>query len=436
MSGVFRFFFLVSCLDFPLRWFIPGMAFPSSHATPAGTDGVSPRRGTIVALAVLIAISALAIDLSMPVLAVVARDLGVSANQAPLLIGLYLAGYALGQIPLGLLSDRYGRLPVIFGGLSVFVVAALVTSITNTMWILIAARFVQGIGGAVGPVLARAVIRDLTSGTKAAHLLGLMVMILGISTICAPLVGGALMTMFGWRSTFSAAVPLGLVCVWLVHRYVPETLVKRHVPQTAAEQLTDSFHAFFTRHQCLWGMAIVGLAFSGYMTAVSHFSSALVDGFGLDAIWVGPFFSCAGGAYFLGAGLSRHFVVRQGSHAMLKWAMFPFAFACVVLLLFSFLGGAQLGLVNGLLMLWLGIILYCIGVGMMLPNATAIAMELIPHVAGFAASILGTVQMGMAVLASTFATGLPVASELSMTIVMAVTSGLTVLIFLLGKAKS
>lgn len=392
-------------------------------ARPASHD-----KALIATLGALVCMSAIAVDVSMPVLPLVARDLGAEPWTGPLIVSLYLAGYALGQIPVGLLGDRYGRRPVLYAGLSLFVAAGLVTALATDMTVLLAARFLQGCAGAIGPVLGRAVIRDISAGVRAAQLMSVMVTLLGVATLAAPVLGSLLVTLSGWRATFGLSVVTGLALLVMVRAFVPET---RPVPAALGpvRQFRASAAAFFAVPQCWWGAGLVALAFGGYMTVVAGTASVIVDVYGMPAGAAGPIFALAAIAYIAGAWVSRRFVARAGVMGLLRAAVAAFAVATVAL-------GAVTALAPvGLLAWWGGITLYLLGIGLLLPNATALALEPVPRAAGFGAAIVGTGQIGAAALAAAVSAALYAGTSTAMTGVMTAAGALTVLLFLAGRGR-
>ncbi|HNH35990.1 MAG TPA: MFS transporter, partial [Rhodocyclaceae bacterium] len=238
---------------------------------PAQPPPLQPTPAVVAVIGGLVCMSAITIDVSMPVLALVARDLGAEPRLAPLIISLYLVAYALGQVPVGMAADRYGRLPVLYGGLGLFLAAGAVTALSQDMATVLGARFVQGLAGAAGPVLGRAVIRDIASGVRAAQLMSVMVTLLGVATLAAPLLGSGLAVLWGWRATFAVSVVLALALLAAVRLVLRETRPPRAAAAAVSPvgQLAASVRAFFGSFQCLWGTALLALAFGGYMTVVT-----------------------------------------------------------------------------------------------------------------------------------------------------------------------
>ena len=128
-------------------------------------DLASSRR-FIVVLGLLTGLVAFAIDISLPAIPDMVRDLRTTMPVGQQVVGLFMAGMAVGQIPCGLFSDRIGRLPVLYAGIGLFTLAGLVTSLSQSIEVMLIARFVQGVGASAGMVLARAIVRDIASGDQ------------------------------------------------------------------------------------------------------------------------------------------------------------------------------------------------------------------------------------------------------------------------------
>ena len=142
----------------------------------------------------------------LPSLPDIARLLDATTAQGQLTISSYLVGFAVGQIVYGPLSDRHGRKPVLLGAVALYCVASLACALSTSIDMLIAARFVQALGGSGGIVLARAIVRDLYSGSRAGRELSLIGAVMALAPVLAPIAGGVLQTGFGWRSVFLTLV--------------------------------------------------------------------------------------------------------------------------------------------------------------------------------------------------------------------------------------
>lgn len=384
-------------------------------------------RSTILTLCAMVCVSAVAVDVNMPVLPLVAQSLGADIQQAQMIVSLYLFGYAAGQIPAGLASDRYGRLPLVYLGLGLYVLGGLVAFLSHEIAFILLGRVVQGLGGAAAAVLGRAIVRDVASGSRSAELMGLLVSLLGVTTLLAPLLGSALAQWLHWRSTFAVSVVFGLAVGVMAWRHVPETRPRRAAAHGAARQLWYSARAFFSNGRCVWGAVLVGASFGGYLCVITGSASVIVEVYGRPAGLAGPIFAISALAYLFGAAMSRRYVARFGVAAMVRTAASIFAVATVLLA-----GVCVLGEVS-LFVLWTAVTVYLLGCGLMLPNATAVALEPLPQLAGFSSSIVGTLQIGVGAITSALTAALYDGSALAMVGVMCACGLLTVLAYLIGR---
>ena len=160
------------------------------------------RKSFIITLGLLTAVAALTVDLSLPAIPAMVQALDTSLSRGQQIVGIFMIGMACGQIPAGLFSDRLGRLPTLYVGMTIFAIAAIVAASADNMDVLLVARFVQGIGAASAIVLSRAIVRDVASGKDAARLMSLMTMIFTVAPVVAPSIGALLVAAWGWRAPF------------------------------------------------------------------------------------------------------------------------------------------------------------------------------------------------------------------------------------------
>lgn len=357
------------------------------------TGGRSPA--WLAAVGLLASASALAVDSSLPALPGMARALDVSQNAVQLVVASYLLGFALAQIPLGLLSDRFGRLPVACGGLLLYITAGAVCALAQQLETVLAARVLQGLGGAAGPVMARAMVRDVAEGPAAARLLSLISALLGAGMVVAPLLGGALAGLAGWRATIALPPVLALVTLVLLTAVVGETHRTRAARGgPALAQLKQSVHALAASAQSLAGLTLFAIAFSGQMVIITQTAPVVAEVYGLGAGWVGPAFALAAAAFALGAALARRLAGTVGLRAALEIAILLIGVCALALALCLFAAPP-------FWFLWAIAVVYIGAIGLLMPVATAITLDPLGRVAGFTSSVLGTVQIGVATLAST-----------------------------------
>ena len=175
-------------------------------------------------LGALVAFGPLSIDLYLPALPAIAEGLAATPEAVQASITVFLAGFAVGMLFYGPISDRLGRRPVMLTGIALFALASLACLLAASVEQLVAARLAQALGGGAASVLARAVVRDVYAPTEAIRNLSLMAMVTAIAPLLAPLLGSGLLAVFGWRGTFGAVLLWGLLSFAVVWRQLPETL--------------------------------------------------------------------------------------------------------------------------------------------------------------------------------------------------------------------
>ena len=167
--------------------------------------------GMVVLLGSLTALGPLAIDMYLPSLPTIGADLRASAAATQATMAAFLAGMAVGQLLYGPASDRIGRRPLILLGVTVFVMASAACALASSIELLVAARFIQAIGATAGAVIGRAVVRDRFDQNETARMLSLMMLIMGLAPVLAPLAGGAMLGVVGWRAIFWVMAAIGAV---------------------------------------------------------------------------------------------------------------------------------------------------------------------------------------------------------------------------------
>jgi len=171
----------------------------------------SPNGLAVTALlTALVALGPISTDLYLPSLPGLARDFGVAAADVQLTLSVFLIGLAVAQLIHGPLSDRFGRRPVLLTGLAIYVVASVACLLAPTIEVLIAVRFVQAVGACVGPVLARAIVRDVHGREGATRILAYMSAAMALAPAIGPIVGGFVEVWLGWRVNFLLLVAYGL----------------------------------------------------------------------------------------------------------------------------------------------------------------------------------------------------------------------------------
>jgi DHA1 family bicyclomycin/chloramphenicol resistance-like MFS transporter len=347
------------------------------------------RSGTFALTALLAALSAigpLTTDMYLPSLPDIARTLMAPTAQVQLTISAYLFGFAVGQILYGPLSDRHGRKPVLMAALGLYLVASIACALSTSIDMLIAARAIQAIGGSGGIVLARAIVRDLYSGTRAGRELSLIGSVMALAPVLAPVVGGALQTGFGWRSIFITLIAAGLCGAAVVWTKLPETLAQRAAEPVSPASMLKSYRVVARNPAYLSYLGMASSSYAGLFAWISGASFVLQNLYGLTPFSFGLAFAIGSIGYMIGATLAARLVVRVG----IDFTIGIGAGACAAGGL-AMMAALALGLTSAVSLV-LPVALYLAGLGMVLPQSFAGALTPFPERAGTASSLLGFTQ--------------------------------------------
>lgn len=377
-------------------------------------------------LAYTVCLSAFAIDVSLPAIPDAVVFYGAADQTGQQIVAMYLAGYAVGQIPFGLAADRYGRMRIFYLGIVLFLAATTVTVLAPSMELLLAARFVQGIAGASGPIITRAIARDIAEGRELARLTSLLVSSLAVSTLIAPLLGSGVSYLWGWRATFLVSLVMGALALILMRTFLRETGETNQGAESVWQQFANSARAFRSSPASLWGTALVSFTFFAYLAIVAGLAQIVVDVYEMSSAAVGWVLGSAIFFQVASAQIGRFALHRYSSMKLLQIGFAMYGVAIV-------LGVAMLLLEQqGFWAFWLTLVIFLTGMGLVFPNATAITLSPLKRSAGFGASILGTIQIACATLGAGL-TGLFYGRSItSMLVIMVVGSTLATLTFQLG----
>ena len=338
-------------------------------------------------LALLTALGPLAVDMYLPSFPDIGRLLAASPATVQLTLSLYMVAYAIGQVVYGPLSDRYGRLPVMRFALAVYCLASLACALAPNIEMLLTARAVQALGSSGAIVLARAIVRDLYSGARAGRELSLMGAIMALAPVFAPMIGGVLQSVFGWRSHFILQIAFGLIAAFFVWRKLPETL---KVPAPGPFSLRAIFagYAEITRNRAVLAyIGMLAVSFAGVFAWISGSSFVLQEIYGLSALAFGLAFAAASGGYLAGTALATRIVTRIGLDSTIGIGAVALAIGGLGAAVAVPLGSASP------IALTAAMAIFAAGMGLVQPQSVAGAMMPFPERAGTASSLLGVSQM-------------------------------------------
>lgn len=347
----------------------------------------------VVALGLLAAMSATAVDIVLPATPAIETDFRVGAEAAQLVITAYIAGMSIGLIPIGLLADRIGRRPVCIACITCFILAGTLTLAPLSFPMLLALRFIQGLCGAVGPSLSRAIVRDLDGPDSGARLMAVITAILSLAPLVGPLLGGVLTQGLGWRAPFWSSALYGLATLIAVMIWMPET--RRLLPKRSfADQIREALSSIIASPKAKTGMALFALPFVGYFAFLTSLSTVMHDLYHVSAARFGLLFALSATSYFIGAMLARHLLnIWSGLRVLHLGAAILGATGIAILLL------ALMPLPPGWA-LWAVAASYMLGMAICLPITTMTALRPLARSAGLGAALLGTFQIGIGAIGS------------------------------------
>ena len=353
-------------------------------ATTAPAD-VGRLRLAII-LGALTAMGPLAIDMYLPALPTIARDLGASSSAVQVSLAVYFVGIAIGQAFYGPLSDRLGRKPALYAGLTVFVLASVGCALAPTATVLIACRFAQALGGCAPLVVPRAVVRDYFDARGSARMLSMLILVMGLAPILAPLVGGQLLIRFGWRSIFWLLAAYGTLWLALVAGLLPESHARERRSREGVGQVLSVYASLLRSRTYLGHVLVGGFIFAGLLTYISGSPFVFIEIFAVPPERFGLFFGGNAIGLIIASQVNRWLSGRTSPQRIIA-VILPFAMTAGAVLLASAWTG--LGGFAGIL-----VPLFCFVScqGFVMPNTTALAMAPHGRVAGSASALLGTLQ--------------------------------------------
>jgi MFS transporter, DHA1 family, multidrug resistance protein len=358
-------------------------------STPQG-ESKSPSRVRMIAiLGAMVALGPLTIDMYLPALPKIADDLSVSSSVAQLTLTGTLAGLALGQLIVGPLSDSLGRRRPLMAGIVLHMLASLLCLFAPNIEVLGVARGLQGMGAAAAMVVAIAVVGDLYADSVAATVMSRLMLVLGVAPVVAPSLGAAVLLTASWHWVFAVLVLLAGGLLVLAALALPETLPTAHrrplklrgIGATYVEVLRDARFVIL--------VLVAALGMSGLFAYIAGASFVLQGHYGLDQQAFALVFG-AGAVALIGATQFNVVLLRRfAPQTIVVWALAAASLFGVV-----FVGLAS-GHIGGLAGFVVPVWAILAAMGLVIPNAPAVALSRHPDAAGTAAALLGAAQFGL-----------------------------------------
>lgn len=376
------------------------MTAPRSHAR------------LIIMLGILTAFGPLSIDLYLPSLPDIARDLEVSPARVQQSLSAFFLGLAIGQLVYGPMSDRYGRRPALAVGIVVYLAASVGCALAPSIDTLIGARFLQGLGGAAGPVVTRAAVRDVYVGNRAARALSFVILVMAVAPLIAPLIGGQILSLFGWRGLFVCMLAYGLLCLAVNTFGLRETNPPERRRGRSVAGVFRAYGGLLRSGRALGYLCCGGLAFGGLFGYVTGASFIYIDALGVSSQMFGIYFAFNVLGLVIGNLANGQLVLRFGYRRMLTFGVIVMWLGSLALLIAPRLWPGELLAVAVPLFFAVGTI------GVIGANTIAGLMEAMPENAGAASAMFGGFQFGLGAAAGAVVGLLPTGPILSVAIML------------------
>ena len=381
--------------------------------SPAVDVSTPSRARMIVLLGLMVALGPLTIDMYLPALPRIADELSVSSSIVQLTLTGTLAGLALGQLIVGPLSDSLGRRRPLMAGIVLHMVASVVCMLAPNLVVLGLARILQGVGAAAAMVVAIAVVGDLFAESAAATVLSRLMLVLGVAPVVAPSLGAAVLLHASWHWVFTVLVVLAGALLLLAALALPETLPQSHRRPLRVRGIAATYLELLRDKRFVILVLVAALGMSGLFAYIAGASFVLQGRFGLDQQVFALVFG-AGAVALIGATQFNVVLLKRSApQTIMLWALVAALAAGGV---FVGLSAAHVGALAGFVVpVWaiLG------AMGLVIPNAPAVALSRHPDAAGTAAALLGAAQFGLGAAVAPLV-GVLGNDELALSIVMTV----------------
>jgi DHA1 family bicyclomycin/chloramphenicol resistance-like MFS transporter len=344
-------------------------------------------------LGLLSAIGPFAIDMYLPALPSIGQDLGADNSVTQLTLLAFFISFALTQLLYGPISDTWGRKLPLYLGIGIFALASIGCALATNIETLIAFRFLQGIGGAAGMVVPRAIVRDMHTGVQAARLMSLLMLVFSISPILAPLTGSAVIQYYGWRGVFWAVTIAAFIGLVLLATQLDETRSKEDRVGSGLKSAMAAYALLLRDRNFMTLTFIGGLGISGFLVYLANSSFVLIEHYGLTPTQYSLAFSVNAVSFFTVSQATGWLGERFGLVRVMRLAVTAFSFVMVVLAVLMAAGFDQLPVLVTFLFVGYGFL------GLVIPTSAVLALEDHGEIAGTASSLMGTLHFVIAAVA-------------------------------------
>lgn len=346
----------------------------------------STHRAMPILIALLATIGPMGIDMYLPSIPAMATSLGTNEGAIQLSLMTFFVGLMLGQLVYGPLSDKFGRKPLIYLGLSIFIVSSISCAFSQTIQQLQTLRFIQGLGGSIGMVIAFAIIKDQFSGAQLGKMMSMVLAILGLSPVVAPIIGDGLQTLGSWRNIFFFLASYTAVVMILICAFLPET---RKTEDRADFKLSQTFHHYLNiatdRKFIIFALTLC-IAQAGFFAYIAGSASVFISEYQLTSTQFSIIFAINAFGLIAAAILNPKLHEKFGPLKSYKIINISFLIVISILLACFILG------LNHLVVLCIGMFFAVSLLGFIMPTGSQLALMYQHKLVGTASALLGSMQ--------------------------------------------
>ena len=343
-------------------------------------------------LSIAAAFAALSTDMIIPGLGLITAQFDVINSKTQLIIGGFIAGFGVGQLFMGSLSDRFGRRSVLLTGMLFFALSSILCGLAQDINIIIIFRILQGIAASSGMVVARAIIRDLYSKKEMVKALASMLAIVSLIPLIVPFIGAYFAEYIHWSWSFYFMAAVAITCLIFSYKTIPETLPVHKRSSIHPLKIIKNYRDILLDSQAFgYGFAQCCF-FCGMFVNISNSSFIVMDFLKYSPLEFSLYFSVITSGLIIGGVLSRILIEKYNLSKVKLVGIFVISAGSISITFLALLG------VFHILALMIPMIIYTAGYGILQPCCMTKSMDNFPHIAGTVSAIFGAIQFGLAAI--------------------------------------
>lgn len=380
-------------------------------------------------LGMLATVSPFAIDLYLPSFSPIASHLGTTTAKISLSVSSYFIGMALGQLLYGPLLDRFGRKRPLYLGLVIFMIASIGCTFSTSVEMLVILRFVQALGGSVAGVASIAMVKDFFPPEQGARIFAMLILTIGLSPLLAPAIGGYVATLLDWKAVFFLLACIGLFAMTIVFLFLPEGHEPDETVSLKLKPMIQGYISILSNKQFFTYTISGSFSFATLFIYVAGSPIVFMELYNVSPQVYGAIFAFLSIGFIGASQLNILLTKKFSSHAIFRHALIVQVIAGIIFLFITWNG--WMNLYSTIFMLF--IFLSC--VGLINPNASALALAPFTKNIGRAAAMMGCSQIGIAAMASVGVGIFDAVSVFPMIALMVGTACVALVIFIIGEKK-